>query len=105
VSRPTEAILTLSDRMNNAYISQIFNETFVLSGQQFMPFSTGLKKETQKLMNYAGFILYPILLSMNLPVFLYNIVFEKEQKLLENMKINGLRMSNYYIVNAFYNFS
>ena len=56
-------------------------------------------------MSIAGIILYPILLSMNLPIFLHNIVFEKETKLIENMKINGLTMTNYYIVNACYNFA
>jgi hypothetical protein len=40
---------------------------------------------------------------MGLPVFLYQIVLEKENRLIENMKINGMRMSNYWIVNFFFN--
>ena len=48
--------------------------------------------------------MFPVLLSLSLPVFLYNIVLEKEFRLIENMKINGLQMSNYYKVNAVFNF-
>lgn len=49
-------------------------------------------------------MVFPVLLSLSLPVFLYNIVLEKEFRLIENMKINGLQMSNYYKVNAVFNF-
>jgi hypothetical protein len=38
-------------------------------------------------------------MSMGLPVFIYQIVLEKEMKLIENMKINGMKMSNYWLVN------
>lgn len=41
---------------------------------------------------------------MCLPVFLYYIVLEKETRLTEFMKINGLRMKNYWIVNFIFNF-
>ena len=46
-----------------------------------------------------GGISYPLYLSLSLPVFLYTIVLEKEQRLIENMKINGLNMLNYWKVN------
>jgi ABC-type multidrug transport system ATPase subunit len=42
---------------------------------------------------------------MALPVFIYQIVLEKETRLIENMKINGLKMSNYWIVNYLFNLS
>ena len=31
--RPTEGTLSLADRMNQAYIRSIFNQTFVMAGQ------------------------------------------------------------------------
>jgi hypothetical protein len=49
-------------------------------------------------------LVYPVLLSLSLPMFLYTIVLEKEQRLIQNMKINGLRMLNYWSVNYFFNF-
>lgn len=38
-----------------------------------------------------------------MPAFLYTIVMEKETRLLENMKINGLQMVNYWIVGFVFN--
>lgn len=40
---------------------------------------------------------------MGLPVFIYAIVMEKETRLLEIMKINGMRMANYWTVNFIFN--
>ena len=53
------------------------------------------------LLNIAGGSLYPISLSMLLPVFLYAIVLEKEEKLIEMMKMNGMRIINYWLVKCF----
>ena len=33
VMRPTEGAVSLMDRMNQAYVRSIFNDTFLLSGQ------------------------------------------------------------------------
>lgn len=32
IMRPTEGAMQLADRMNNAYIRSIFNDTFIVSG-------------------------------------------------------------------------
>jgi len=48
--------------------------------------------------------LFPISLCLLLPVFVYNIVLEKEQKLIEIMKMNGMKMINYWIINFLFNF-
>ena len=45
----------------------------------------------------------PICMSMALPVFIYQVVLEKETRLIENMKINGLKMTNYWLVNYLFN--
>jgi hypothetical protein len=64
-----------------------------------------IRRDAQMLVNGAGYIVYPVLFSLCLPVFLYNIVLEKESRLIQNMKINGLQMSNYWIVNSLFNFA
>jgi hypothetical protein len=46
-----------------------------------------------------GLAVFPASLAIALPVFLYNLVLEKETRLLETMKVNGLRMSNYWVIN------
>ena len=40
---------------------------------------------------------------MGLAVFLYQVVLEKEARLIETMKMNGMRMSNYWLVNFLFN--
>ena len=36
---------------------------------------------------------------------MYKIVLEKENKLIQNMKINGMKMSNYWLVTGCFNFA
>ena len=55
-------------------------------------------------MSVMGSCIYPVAMAMGFPVFLYLIVLEKEKKLLEIMKINGMRMYNYWISNFTFNF-
>jgi hypothetical protein len=54
-------------------------------------------------MSVMGMMVYPICMCMSLPVFLYHIVLEKETRLIETMKINGMRVYNYWIVNFLFN--
>lgn len=104
VMRPVEGSLLMTDKINQAYTREIFRNSTVMSGLQFMPFEAGLSKEVEKSINCIGDFLYPVLTTMALPTFLYNLVLEKEQRLLQNMKINGMRMSNYWIVTFIFNF-
>lgn len=69
-----------------------------------MPFKPAVRNEAEKILNALGIITYPVLLALGLPVFLQTIVLEKEQRLIQNMKINGLRMSNYWYVNYIFFF-
>lgn len=101
--RPTEGAMQLQDKMNQAYIRSIFNNTYLVVGQQFMPFKADVREGADKVMNALGGIIYPLYLSLSLPVFLYTIVLEKEQRLIETMKINGLNMINYWKVNYIFN--
>ena len=57
-----------------------------------------------RVINLLAAGVFPICLCMLLPVFIYNIVLEKEKKLIEIMKMNGLRMYNYWLINFAFNF-
>ena len=81
----------------------MFPETTVVSGVQFYPFKTNFDKDIQRSISIMGTFVFPICMCMCLPVFLYQIVLEKETRLIETMKINGMRMYNYWIVNFFFN--
>lgn len=50
----------------------------------------------------TGAYLYPLALSLLLPIFIYTMVLEKEEKLLDMMKMNGLKMKNYWTVNIIF---
>jgi hypothetical protein len=63
-----------------------------------MPFTMSMDKELGKIINWTGVSIYPICLTISLPIFLALLVQEKEMRLVEIMKINGLKMRNYWIV-------
>ena len=68
-----------------------------------MPISTSEGALLLKVIGIAGASLYPIALSILLPVFLYTFILEKEERLREMMKMNGLKVRNYWIVNYVWN--
>jgi len=103
VFRTIEGQLNVAHMLNAAYIKQLFPKTTVMSGIQYFPFRPNLDKETDRGMSVFGSTLFPICLCLSLPVFLYTIVMEKETKLIEQMKSNGLRMHNYWIVQYLFN--
>lgn len=70
-----------------------------------MPISDQNQGWLMKLINLAGASLFPLSLSLLLPVFMYSIVLEKEERLIEMMKMNGLKMRNYWFVNYLYSFA
>lgn len=97
--RPLEGALQLVDRMNNAYVRTHFNDSYIFAGIQFMPFKPPGRRQAEKLINGIGDLAYPVLLALGLPVYLYGLVLEKEKRLIQTMRINGLKMSNYWLVN------
>lgn len=48
-------------------------------------------------------IIFPLGLSLLLPVFLYLTVLEKEEKLIQMMRMNGMSITNYWAINFLYN--
>lgn len=104
-------MLSVTDLFNRAYFKRLFNDTFVASGVQVMPFSSNDGENVQRIINVAGSTFYPLAVSLLMPMFMYTIVLEKEvfrlnlqSKLIEIMKINGLKMRYYWICNFIFNF-
>lgn len=89
--------------INAAYIKQNFNTTLVV-GINYYPFEYDIYGLLDRVMNVATVIVVPICLCMGFPIFLLSIVTEKEKRLLEIMKINGMKMSNYWMVNYVFNY-
>ena len=83
---------------NRAYISKLYPNLTVISGLQLMPIQLDDNENNiQRVINLVGTLFYPISISLLMPLFMYNIVIEKERQLIEIMKINGLKMRNYWI--------
>jgi hypothetical protein len=82
----------------------LFNDTTVVGGVQFFPFTPNFDAQIQRGLSIICLLVLPICMGMALPVFIYQVVLEKEMRLIENMKINGMKMSNYWIVNYLFNF-
>ena len=101
--RTIEGQIQVADLINQAYVRELFNDTYIINGIQFMPFQPSLDVEVERILNVVGMAVFPSCLFLSLPVFIYNLVLEKETKLLETMKINGMKMSYYWLVNfSFY---
>lgn len=98
-----ESLLAVADVINRAYMKLMFNDTQVVSGINFYPFTPNLENQIQRGVSAVGVFIYPLCMCMGLPVFIYAIVMEKETRLLEIMKINGMKMSNYWSVNFLFN--
>jgi len=57
-----------------------------------------------QMINVLGSTLFPLSLSLLLPIFMYSIVLEKEDKLIQIMKMNGMKMWVYWFVNFIFNY-
>ena len=89
---------------NRAYVNKLYNITIV-SGLQLMPIRLDDNEENiQRVINLVGNIFYPMSLTLLMPLFMYNIVIEKERQLIEIMRINGLKMRNYWISYFIFNY-
>ncbi|CAK64013.1 unnamed protein product (macronuclear) [Paramecium tetraurelia] len=98
-----EAQVGLIDLITRAYLHQLNPKIWLISGIQYMPLIGEDRNLVQKAINLMGALLFPLSLSLLLPVFLYAIVLDKEERLLQMMKMNGMRMIDYWIVQYLFN--
>ena len=71
-------MLSIADLFNRAYFNNFFDDVFVASGIQIMPFTTSDGENIQRIINVAGSTFYPLAISLLMPLFMYTIVLEKE---------------------------
>ena len=78
-------MLSIADLFNRDYFTRIFDDVFVASGVQIMPFSSNVGENVQRIINVAGSTFYPLAMSLLMPLFMYTIVLEKEVIVLMNL--------------------
>lgn len=96
--------LSLLDLISRSYLHQLNSSIWLVSGVQYMPMKDQDKGWLLKIINITGASLYPLALSLLLPVFMYALVLEKEERILAMMKMNGMKMMTYWTVNFLFNF-
>ena len=64
-----------------------------------MPNTISLDIFAQRIFDRFGTLIYPVCLCVMLPMFMFAIVLEKEEKLLAFMRMNGMRMIYYWVSN------
>ena len=89
---------------NQALFNAYFEDAQILSMVQYMPVSLRALDTLNRVLNLLGASLYPIALALLLPVFMYAIVLEKEEKLQDFMKMNGMKIMSYWVVNFVFDF-
>ena len=97
-------MLSLMDLVSRSYLRTINPEVYLISGVQYMPVIGEDKGFILRIISVTGASLYPLALSLLLPIFMYVIVLEKEEKLLEMMKMNGMRMREYWLMTFIFSF-
>ena len=91
--------------MNKAFMHELFPNITVIGGLQILPISPEDNEiNVQKIVGIVTSGIYPISLSLLIPLFMYNIVYEKEKKIFEFLKINGIKMRYYWISNFIFNY-
>ena len=90
--------------INKAYMKENFKDLTVMTGINFYPFEIDFEWYVKKMQAEECAFVVPICLCLGLPVFMYQLVLEKEKRLLQTMRINGMTLVNYWIVNFAFDF-
>lgn len=88
------------DFLSKAYIHKKHPKNWIISGIKYLPMKESDATFYEKLINLICSCLLPLSLSLLMPSFMSQIVAEKSEGLLELMKVNGLKMKYYWLVNA-----
>jgi ABC-type multidrug transport system ATPase subunit len=106
VMQVANGMIWAADLFNRAYFKNFFEDVVIISGVQIMPYDVDSSSgdNIQRIINLAGSTFYPMAVSLLMPLFMYTIVLEKESKLIEIMKINGMKMRFYWLSNFSFNF-
>jgi len=99
--RSLEGSIGFADLLHNAYMKSSIPEAklHLMTGINYLPQRLTQDARIERLIHFIGGGIFPVCMSLLLPVFIYAIVYEKEQKVLEIMKMNGMKMRYYWLVN------
>jgi len=102
--RTIEGLISMADLLHKAYGRALFPKLFIMTGINYLPMKMSQTARIERVIHLLGTGIFPLCLSLLLPVFIYSIVYEKEQKVIEIMKMNGMKMRYYWLVNFVFDF-
>lgn len=102
-------MLRLQDLVTRAYAYLVSSNTTgaplnYQSGFLFTRDTASTIGFVDNIINTISALIFPIALSLLFPVMLYGLVLEKEERLVQMMKMNGMKISNYWLVYFIFNF-
>ncbi len=100
---PATGLLSLMHMLTAGFLKTTKDVT-LNSGYYYMAQSEDAVSFVDTIINTIGALVFPLSMSLLFPVFLSNIVLEKEEKLIQMMKMNGMKISNYWLVFFLFNF-
>ncbi|EFA80182.1 ABC transporter A family protein [Heterostelium album PN500] len=102
ISDPTIYLFTMN-LLESAYIYYVYGQEFIInSNLTQLPFEQ--MPPTIDVGSLLGGLFYPFALSFLLPLFVFSIVLEKQERLRDMCLMMGLRMRNYWIVTYLFDF-
>eukprot|EP01012_Entosiphon_sulcatum_P002563 TRINITY_DN10553_c0_g1_i1.p1 TRINITY_DN10553_c0_g1~~TRINITY_DN10553_c0_g1_i1.p1 ORF type:complete len:1882 (+),score=415.75 TRINITY_DN10553_c0_g1_i1:109-5754(+) len=97
-------LATASNLLHTALLRNITNNQWSISLEvQQMPYDT--KSTAQQLVDFLAALFYPIVFLFPMPFFLFHIVYEKEFRLRELMKMNAMQMRHYWLSTLLFDFA
>ena len=100
----TEGMMGLIEKITRPFLQEYDAKQILMGSYMYMPFKGEDVALLDKTVNVVGSGLYPLGLSLLLPLFLYAIISEKEDKLIEAMRMNGLDIRYYWVSTFIFNF-
>eukprot|EP01101_Sappina_pedata_P005770 TRINITY_DN2721_c0_g1_i1.p1 TRINITY_DN2721_c0_g1~~TRINITY_DN2721_c0_g1_i1.p1 ORF type:complete len:858 (+),score=273.16 TRINITY_DN2721_c0_g1_i1:275-2575(+) len=97
---PSQVKLLVANFINVAFLKMFKNETEISVYDKNMPYIS--KAPTVDIGSFSLTLLLPFATSFLLPVYMFSIVLEKQEKLREMMRMMGLNMKWYWLVNYAY---
>lgn len=109
--RVAEGMVSLVDLINRSYIKYVTSKLekktggiWLISGIEYMPIVGQVSGYILRIISLLGSCMYPLALSLLFPIFMYLIVLDKETKMMEMMKMNGMRMLHYWVITVVFCF-
>ncbi|KAM9979550.1 hypothetical protein ACTFIY_008779 [Dictyostelium cf. discoideum] len=91
-------------QIQTSFINYLLNGNGVVVKSQISSFPYYYKSQQFDIASLLGGSFFPFALSFVLPLFMYSIVYEKQEKLRDLSLMMGLKMRNYWIMTFIFNF-